>query len=466
MRFPSARTLSTLAILAWLGIPCAMRGQATSFAFQIRCPSPNCPELQAALLSEDWPAVSTLLSTQQAPEARLITAHAYLARNKNNESLCLFLSVSSHEELTKWEAWTRAFATQHPASAIAHYLKGDALARLEQWPAALAAFNKALELHPNRALALNARGVVHASQGQWDPAVVDLDDAIRANPSLADAHTSRGTINIQRRTGAPGALEAFNRALRLSPDSVVALNGRAALRTVLRQFEEAEPDLAEARKHATGCLAPVLEALSANAAALAYDKSQAAAQALAEIAQLEPGMNMTRSTEIMRGMSPDQVAFAKGALRQQNWWTNFTNFGAPDKVTERSNFQASVNGKIFGVGPAVAYGAGLNLQAGRDVTIERFPRATAREANTWRSQTLSMLDSMYPDIKPQTVGPLGGYNFGRAYPELSKPDYGGVRTARIGASPLEQGDWHAAMMYGLFYSVKSLDANGPASAKE
>jgi len=457
MRFPSARTLSTLAILAWVGTPCAMRGQATSFAFQIRCLSLNCPELQAALLSEDWPAVSTLLSTQQAPEARLITAHAYLARNKNNESLCLFLSVSSREELTKWEAWTRAFATQHPASAIAHYLKGDALARLEQWPAALAAFNKALELDPNHALALNARGVVHASQGQWDPAVVDLDDAIRANPSLADAHTSRGALNIQQRSGAPGALEAFNRALRLSPDSVVALNGRAAVRTVLRQWDEAEADLTQAHKYTEGCLAPLAEALSANAATLAYDKSRAAAQALAEITQLEPGMNLTRATEIMRGMSPDQVALAKGALRQQNWWTNVTNFGAPDKVTERSNFQASVNGGIFGVGPAVAYRAGLNLQAGRDVTVERFPRATAREDNAWRSQVQEVLDRMYPDIKPQNVGLLGGHNFGRAYPDLSKPGYGGVRTARIGASPLEQGNWYAAMMYGLFYTVKPLE---------
>ncbi|MBI3302861.1 MAG: tetratricopeptide repeat protein, partial [Deltaproteobacteria bacterium] len=116
------------------------------------------PQLEAAIIKEDWSKVASLLDSDSAlpPAARLVKAHAYLVLNRNNESLCLFLSVSSEDDLRQWEEWAQSFAKKNPRGAIAHYFRGDALARLRQWDAALKAFNKTLELHPNHPLALNA----------------------------------------------------------------------------------------------------------------------------------------------------------------------------------------------------------------------------------------------------------------------------------------------------------------------
>jgi hypothetical protein len=97
------------------------------------------PQLETAILKEDWQTVIKRLgsNTNLSPAAAFVKAHAYLALNKNNESLCLFLGNSSKTSLQKWEQWTQAFAKKHPQQAIAHYFMGDALARLQQWDTAL-----------------------------------------------------------------------------------------------------------------------------------------------------------------------------------------------------------------------------------------------------------------------------------------------------------------------------------------
>lgn len=124
--------------------------------------------LEAAILKEDWSRVAALLGSAKnlAAPARLVKAHAYLALNRNNESLCLFLNASSKDDLGKWEEWTRDFARKNPQTTVAHYFRGDALARLRQWDDALMAFVRAIELHPKHALALNSRGAIYAARGQ------------------------------------------------------------------------------------------------------------------------------------------------------------------------------------------------------------------------------------------------------------------------------------------------------------
>jgi len=415
--------------------------------------------VEAAILQEDWQAVAGLLGSQHQlpPEARLILGHAYLALNRNNESLCLFLSVSAPEELKKWRGWMEALAAGHPTSAIAHYLAGDAAARLEQWPAALAEFDRALELHPGAALALNARGVVRAIQGRWNEAVVDLDDATGAKPGLADAYASRGALNIQRSSGARGALGAFDGALKISPGFLLAINGRAAVRTALHQWDQAEADLAQVRSQAQGCLAATAGIVAGNEAALAREKTDAVSRALAEVAQLEPGMNMNRVTQIadqLRG-DPGKIAQIKGALMQQNGWTSLWNANAADRSTAISNIQGNLSGKLVGAGTMPLYAAQGNLKIDSQSIVERSPRATAMQQNAWRSQVLEKLDQMYPDIKAQAVGPLGGWNVAHQYPELSNSLNGGVRTAGLASSHLDRGNWNVVTVYGLLYNTKT-----------
>jgi tetratricopeptide (TPR) repeat protein len=219
-------------------------------------------EVVAATAAGDWQQVATLLDdvTPEAPSAvlRLIKGHAGLALNRNNDSLSLFLSASSDADLAAWEEWTGRLAAQQGRKATPHYLRGDALARTEQWDKALVAFGNSLRLQPDHALALNARGVVRASLEQWDEALVDLAQATEAAPSFADAYASRGALYIQKQTGAKGALKAFDQALAISPQFALALVGRGCAKCALGELDGAQADFEEAQAQ-TEYIAPLAQ---------------------------------------------------------------------------------------------------------------------------------------------------------------------------------------------------------------
>lgn len=209
-------------------------------------------QVEKAILAEDWGKVAKLLDSvtpeTPSPVLRLIKGHATLAINRNNESLCLFLSASSEDDLKKWDEWTRDFTNKNPKNPIAYYLKGDALARLEKWDEALKTFNKALELNPKHAMVLNARGVVYAARGEWDNAIKDFETTKFLNSSFVDAYVSAGAMWIQKSDGAPGALKDFKKALEKSPDFALALYGKGAVEMVLGELEDSSNDLENAMK--------------------------------------------------------------------------------------------------------------------------------------------------------------------------------------------------------------------------
>ena len=211
-------------------------------------------KVEDALVWQEWNKVGEILKSvdtkTDSPVLRLIKGHADLAVNKNNESLCLFLSVISEEELKQWDKWTENFLKRHPESAVAYYLRGDALARLEKWDAALEAFNKALEIEPENALVFNARGVVYAAKGELDKARLDFYKATKkTNVPLADAYCNLGFLNIQKKDGAEGAIRHFTKALEISPDFALALHGRGIIKVILFQIEKAEIDSEKAKKY-------------------------------------------------------------------------------------------------------------------------------------------------------------------------------------------------------------------------
>ncbi len=207
--------------------------------------------VEDVVLAENWEKAAKLLDDikPETPSSviRLIKGHATLALNRNNESLCLFLSVASSEtDLKEWEKWTQDFTNKNPKNPIAYYLKGDAFARLEKWDEALTAFNKALELNPKHAMVLNARGVVYVAKKQWDNAIVDFTKATVLNDSFADAYANLGTLAIHRSEGAHGALEDFNEALKLSNDFAIASYSRGSVKLVLGNWKESREDIENA----------------------------------------------------------------------------------------------------------------------------------------------------------------------------------------------------------------------------
>ena len=211
-------------------------------------------EIEGAIFSEDWAKVIELLKSVDTqtpdPVLRMIKGHACLALNRNNESLCLFLSVSSENDLNKWEEWTKIFSANNSDKAIAYYFKGDALARQKKWNEALEIFNEGVGINSKHVLLLNARGIVHAAKEKFSNAIVDFDEAIKqSKEQLADTYANIGCLRIQKKDGAKGALNAFNEALKISPDFALALHGRGCVKLVLNKLQEAEEDFKNAEKN-------------------------------------------------------------------------------------------------------------------------------------------------------------------------------------------------------------------------
>lgn len=210
-------------------------------------------QVEEVLLAENWKKVADLLDNvtvhTPSPVLRLIKGHATLALNRNNESLCLFLSASSEYERKKWAEWTQDFAERNPRQAIAHYFRGDALAHFEKWDEAIAALNRALSIKPNHSLSLNARGVNYAAKRQWNEALADFDKAAKFNPGLADVYGNLGNLSLHQQDAVKGGIEAFEKALKISPDFALARYGLGCLNIVKGEFEVARKniEMAEAK---------------------------------------------------------------------------------------------------------------------------------------------------------------------------------------------------------------------------
>ncbi len=234
--------------------------------------------LEEAILAENWEVVLRLLPAEAEPNLpaalRLVKGHACLATNRNNESLCLFLSATSKEDLQKWQTWSQNFAAKYPTSPIAHYFKGDSYARLEQWDQAISDFNTALKIDPNHPLVLNARGVTYCAKGAWDSALIDLTAATISGASFADVYASTGAMWIQRRLGPLGASMAFEKALELSPSFALAHNGKGCAEFALGRWTEANHSIAKAHTYLS-CDNRIMSVISHNLSVIAVAAKRA-----------------------------------------------------------------------------------------------------------------------------------------------------------------------------------------------
>lgn len=237
------------AVFVVLLVGCAVSSAASVNPLEVHA-------VQTALLDEDWVKLVEVLGPDSLldsyPLARLIKGHACLALNRNNESLCLFLSATSHDVLTDWEAYTERLREKHPDSPVALYLCADAYSRLGKSDSALAAIDLALAKDPEAGLLYNARGVINAAIGDWDSARKAIERAVHVAPELADAHTNRGILRLKIEDAAEAALEYFNQALVFSPHSAVALNGRGCAYYGLCKWDSAQQDFLSAVA-ASGC---------------------------------------------------------------------------------------------------------------------------------------------------------------------------------------------------------------------
>ena len=168
--------------------------------------------------------------------------------------MCLFLTIRSNEDRQKWLKWAEDFTNRYPESPIAHYCKGDAMARLKQWMDAISAYDNALTKTKNgeHSLVYNARGVAYAHHNELGNARLDFAHASKSsNGTLADAYANIGALRIQKKDGAEGAKRAFDKALELSSTFALVLHSRGCVQLVLGKTSEAKKDFQEAEKYST-----------------------------------------------------------------------------------------------------------------------------------------------------------------------------------------------------------------------
>ncbi len=105
----------------------------------------------------------------------------------------------------------------------------DVLAKLEQF----------LQSNPNDAAAWNIKGVLLARLNDFGAALRAFDTAIRLDSRLSEAHTNRGRVLLALGANrAEEALSSFNRALELSPNNLEALRDKAVALHILGRSEE------------------------------------------------------------------------------------------------------------------------------------------------------------------------------------------------------------------------------------
>lgn len=213
------------------------------------------PDIENALLVQDWRAAKDKCGPIENMAARPVLAgikgHACLMLNQNNESLALFLSMATRSDLESWRDWTDGFAQKNAWSCVAHYLKGDALARLEEFDAAIRAFKESMRLaeeqHSQSHSALNALGVVYCATKQWDMAESCFKKVIAFDQNFADAYANLGTMSLYRKRLRQASI-AYEQAVSKSQTFALGLNGRGCANFLdgPKHWEQARKDFAAA----------------------------------------------------------------------------------------------------------------------------------------------------------------------------------------------------------------------------
>jgi predicted O-linked N-acetylglucosamine transferase (SPINDLY family) len=125
-----------------------------------------------------------------------------------------------------------------PNAARAHHGRGVLLEKLKRYEEALANYERALSLRPNFSAALFSRGNLLQAQGRLAEALASYNRAIELRPDFVLALYNRGRV-LQRLNRPGEALASFERAIALKPDFAMAHYNRGTALNALKRHEEA-----------------------------------------------------------------------------------------------------------------------------------------------------------------------------------------------------------------------------------
>ena len=87
----------------------------------------------------------------------------------------------------------------NPTAADLHHKLGYALASLERWDEAIAAYRQAIELHPNSGIVHYHLGQALANLGLDEQAISSLEKAIELKPDLSGAYQALENLQTKQK---------------------------------------------------------------------------------------------------------------------------------------------------------------------------------------------------------------------------------------------------------------------------
>ena len=120
--------------------------------------------------------------------------------------------------------------------------RGEALAGLGRWDAAIESINGALKIEPYFETAYIARGTIRIMQRDFASAINDYTMAIHIQPEFEEAYFRRALAQQERKRQAEAEAD-FTRALALDPSLLQAYEARGRARAAQFKFDEAIADL-------------------------------------------------------------------------------------------------------------------------------------------------------------------------------------------------------------------------------
>jgi tetratricopeptide (TPR) repeat protein len=134
--------------------------------------------------------------------------------------------------------------------AVAFGVRGEALSKKRDYDGAIAAYSAAHDAAPDNVGYLNARGLAYSNKGDDEHALADYDLCSQQRPNFVPPYNNRGLIYL-RKGDLQRAQDEFNSAVGLagtSPYRYLQLINRARTETLLKQYDAALTDYAEANK--------------------------------------------------------------------------------------------------------------------------------------------------------------------------------------------------------------------------
>jgi FkbM family methyltransferase len=194
---------------------------------------------QTRIPSQAYGSALSAVSAGNLAEAERLCQQVIASGHDDFDAVHLLANIQSKQgdKEAALASYDRALELQ-PDHADALNGRGAALHELERFEEALASYDRALAVEPDFAMALNNRGVTLQQLKRFDDALASYDRALQVLPHYLAALCNRGVVQWELKRF-EDALATYDRVLAARPDDAGMLSNRGAALRALKRFDEA-----------------------------------------------------------------------------------------------------------------------------------------------------------------------------------------------------------------------------------